>query len=192
MNAIISVSRAEAARAAGAVNEAASAAAPRGRVPATSGIFSARIDERSFAITRGGDDKGSLTAADILAQPIDAPLPKDSSAGAALHLRLYRDQPETGAISHVHSPAASVIGRAHTRYGAVRIEVWEMQEALRGVTTHETVVEAPMFDNDQDAEALVARVAARLPEPTRDAVPAPGYVLAGDGPTAWGRDAKDA
>ena len=85
MNAIISVSRAEAARAAGAVNEAASAAAPRGRVPATSGIFSARIDERSFAITRGGDDKGSLTAADILAQPIDAPLPKDCQSADTQH-----------------------------------------------------------------------------------------------------------
>jgi methylthioribulose-1-phosphate dehydratase len=180
------------ARAATAIIEAGRVAAARGWVPATSGNFSARIDGRSFAVTRTGVDKGALIDADLLAQPIDAPLLKGSSAEAALHLRLYRDAPETGAIFHVHSPAASVIGRAHARYGAVRIEGWELQKALRGVTTHETVVEVPVFDNDQNVEALAERVAIRLAEPARDAVPAPGYVLAGHGLYAWGRDPKDA
>ena len=196
MNAITSASSTEFARAAGAVIEAGRAAAERGWVPATSGNFSARIDERSFAVTRSGVDKGALTAGDILAQAIDAPLLKGSSAEAALHLRLYRDRPETGAIFHVHSPAASVIGRAHARDGAVRIEGWELQKALRGVTSHESVVETPVFDNDQDVEALAervaARLAARLADPSRDVLPAPGYVLAGHGLYAWGRDAADA
>ena len=179
-------------RAASAVIEAGRVAAARGWVPATSGNFSARIDDRSFAVTRSGVDKGALTDDDILAQKLDEPLLKGSSAEAALHLRLYRDAPETGAIFHVHSPAASVIGRAHARYGAVRIEGWELQKALRGVTTHETVVETPVFGNDQDVEALAQRVAVRLAAPPRDAIPAPGYVLAGHGLYAWGRDAKDA
>ena len=52
--------------------------------------------------------------------------------------------------------------------------------------------EAPVFDNDQDVEALAERVAVRLAERPHDAVPAPGYVLAGHGLYAWGRDAKDA
>jgi methylthioribulose-1-phosphate dehydratase len=177
-------------RAASAVIEAGRLAAARGWVPATSGNFSARIDERSFAITRSGVDKGALTDDD--AQTIGGPLLKGSSAEAALHLRLYRDAPESGAIFHVHSPAASVIGRAHARYGAIRIEGWELQKALRGVTTHEAVIETPVFDNDQNVEALAERVAIRLAEPARDAVPAPGYVLAGHGLYAWGRDAKEA
>ena len=180
------------ARAASAVINAGRAAAARGWVPATSGNFSARIDEGSFAVTRSGVDKGSLTTDDLIAQPVDAPLEKGSSAEAALHLRLYRDAPDTGAIFHVHSPAASVIGRAHARYGAVRIEGWELQKALNGVTTHEVVIEAPVFDNDQDVEALAERVAARLAEPPRNAIAAPGYVLAGHGLYAWGRNAKDA
>ncbi len=192
MNAIVTSSTTEFARAAEAVIGAGRFAAARGWVPATSGNFSARIDERSFAVTRSGVDKGALTADDILAQAVDAPLLKGSSAEAALHLRLYRDQPETGAIFHVHSPAASVIGRAHARDGAVRIEGWELQKALRGVASHETVVAAPVFDNDQDVEALAERVAVRLAEPIREAFPAPGYVLAGHGLYAWGRDAKDA
>ncbi len=180
------------ARAAAAIIDAGRAAATRGWVPATSGNFSARIDETAFAVTRSGVDKGALTADDLLAQPIDAALVKGSSAEAALHLRLYRDAPETGAIFHVHSPAASVIGRAHARYGVVRIEGWELQKALRGVTTHRSVIETPVFNNDQDVEALAARVAVRLAEPARDAIRAPGYVLAGHGLYAWGRDARDA
>lgn len=192
MNAILSASSTEFARAAGAVIEAGRTAAARGWVPATSGNFSARIDERSFAVTRSGVDKGALTAGDILAQGIDAPLMKGSSAEAGLHLSLYRDQPDIGAIFHVHSPAASVIGRAHARHGAVRIEGWELQKALRGVTTHESVIETPVFDNDQDVEALANRVAVRLAKPAPDAILAPGYVLAGHGLYAWGRDATDA
>ncbi len=54
------------------------------------------------------------------------------------------------------------------------------------------MVEAPVFDNDQDVEALAERVAVGLAEPTRDAVPAPGYVLAGPGLYGWGRDAQEA
>jgi methylthioribulose-1-phosphate dehydratase len=179
-------------RAASAVINAGRAAAVRGWVPATSGNFSARIDEDSFAVTRSGVDKGSLTPDDLMAQRIDAPLETGSSAEAALHLRLYRDTPDASAVFHVHSPAASVIGRAHARYGSVRIEGWEMQKALSGVTTHEAVVEIPVFDNDQDVEALAGRVALRLARPPRDAIPAPGYVLAGHGLYAWGRNAKDA
>ena len=192
MTQAFSTSAANFGRAASAVINAGRAAAARGWVPATSGNFSARIDAASFVVTRSGVDKGSLTPDDLIAQPIKPPLEKGSSAEAALHLRLYRDAPETGAIFHVHSPAASVIGRSHARYGAIRIEGWELQKALSGVATHEAVIEAPVFDNDQDVEALAERVAIRLAAPPRDAIPAPGYVLAGHGLYAWGRDAKNA
>jgi len=176
-----------------AVIEAGRAADSRGWVPATSGNFSVRIDASAIAITRSGADKGALSAADILAQPLDEPLRAGSSAEAALHLRLYRDAPEMGAIFHVHSPASSVIGRAHARDSGVRIEGWELQKALRGVATHDVVVEAPVFHNDQDVTALAERVAVRLAQPvSRDAIRAPGYLLAGHGLYAWGRDTREA
>ena len=61
-------------RAASAVINAGRASAARGWVPATSGNFSARIDEGSFAVTRSGVDKGSLTPDEFIAQPVHAPL----------------------------------------------------------------------------------------------------------------------
>jgi methylthioribulose-1-phosphate dehydratase len=168
-------------------------AAERRWTPATSGNFSTRIDANRIAVTRSGVDKGALTAADILVQRLDQPLRPGSSAEAGLHVRLYRDAPEIGAIFHVHAPASAAISRAHRADGAVRIEGWELQKALAGVTTHDATIEAPVFANDQDVAALAERVAARLASPPPAAVArAPGYLLAGHGLYAWGRDPAEA
>lgn len=168
-------------------------AAARGWVPATSGNFSVRADQATIAVTRSGTDKGAMSATDILAQPIGEPLRAGSSAEAALHVRLYRDSPEIGAIFHVHAPASSVIGRAHLNEGAVRVAGWELQKALRGVTTHEAVIEVPVLANDQDVAALAERVAERLSRSAGSGpIRAPGYVLAGHGLYAWGGNPEEA
>jgi methylthioribulose-1-phosphate dehydratase len=176
-----------------AVIAAGRVAAARCWTPATSGNFSARIDDDRIAVTRSGVDKGALSAADILVQLLDQPLRPGSSAEAGLHLRLYRDAPEIGAIFHVHAPASSVISRAHLGDGAVRLQGWELQKALRGVTTHEATIETPIFANDQNIATLAERVAVRLAEPPSSAeTRAPGYLLAGHGLYAWGRDPAEA
>ncbi len=176
-----------------AVIEAGHAASQRGWTPATSGNFSVRVDRNHVAITRSGVDKGALAASDVLIQPLDAPLLSGSSAEAALHVRRYRDGAEIGAIFHIHGPASAVIGRAHLAYGAVTLEGWELQKALVGVRTHEVAIEAPVFANDQDVAALAERVARRLAAPPPDRLArAPGYLLAGHGLYAWGRNAAEA
>lgn len=168
------------------------AAALRHWVPATSGNFSVRIDANRIAITRSGVDKGNLVESDILIQPLDRPLLPGSSAEAELHTALYRQRPELGAIFHAHSPAATVLSRLSLAEGSVRLTGWELQKALKGVRTHEAVVDVPVFANDQDITALSGRVEARLAEPTGDAILAPGYLLAGHGVYAWGATEADA
>ena len=176
-----------------AVVEAGRSAAARHWVPATSGNFSVRIDAERIAITRSGLDKGALQAADVLIQPLRAPLLPGSSAEAPLHLRLYEKNPEIGAIFHTHSIAAAVVGRAGLAAGSVRIAGWELQKALSGVNSHESVVELPIFGNDQDTSALASRIAERLTtQPIGGAHRAPGYLLAGHGLYAWGRDPVEA
>jgi len=180
------------AKAVAGVIAAGRAAALRHWVPATSGNFSVRIDADTIAITRSGVDKGNLQPADILIQPLAVPLLPGSSAEAELHTALYRQRPELGAIFHVHSPAATVLSRLAAPEGRLRLTGWELQKALSGVRTHEAIVEIPVFANDQDISALSGRVDARLAEPGRDAIVAPGYLLAGHGLYAWGATEAEA
>ena len=172
-----------------AVIEAGRRAAAKSWVPATSGNFSARIDENTIAITRSGTDKGALTRADILVVDLDAPDPR-ASAEAPLHYALYRDFPAVNAINHVHSPAASVLSRASSE-GALRLEGWELQKAFAGVRSHETAVEVPVFLNDQDTVRLAALASQRLAE-AGDSKLAPAYLIAGHGLYAWGASPEEA
>ncbi|ODT22490.1 MAG: methylthioribulose-1-phosphate dehydratase [Kaistia sp. SCN 65-12] len=182
------------AKAVAGVIAAGRSAAERHWVPATSGNFSVRIDADTIAITRSGVDKGNLVPSDILIQPLDQPLLPGSSAEAELHTALYRERPDLGAIFHAHSPAATVLSRLALAAGTLTLTGWELQKALAGVRSHETVVEVPVFANDQDIPALSKRVEARLAQPTTvsGAFSAPGYLLAGHGVYAWGATEGDA
>jgi methylthioribulose-1-phosphate dehydratase len=187
------VEKDEVATAIDAVIAAGRYAAARQWVPATSGNFSVRVDAEHIAITRSGVDKGALAPSDILIQSILAPLLPGSSAEAALHVRQYADHSDVSAIFHIHGPYSSVIGQAHLPEGAVHLTGWELQKAFSGIITHEATVEVPVFANDQDIDALAARVSARLNEPAPSSRSrAPGYLLAGHGLYAWGRTPRDA
>ena len=168
----------------------------RGWLPATSGNLSVRAAHNVLAITRTGVDKGALCRDDLLRQPVGAPLVAQSSAEAALHLRLYADHPEIGAVFHVHNLHAVVQGRLAADAGEIVLHGWELQKALSGVTSHATRVILPVFPNRQDIAQLANDVADRLAQTVSNAPPetvrAPGYVLAGHGLYAWGRDAAQA
>jgi methylthioribulose-1-phosphate dehydratase len=162
--------------------------ARRGWLEATSGNLSCRLDADRMAVTASGCGKGALTEADIVPVALDAPLPPGVSAEAPLHALLYRRDPATGAVLHVHSPTATLVSMEYAAAGAVTIEGFEMLKALDGIRTHEASVAVPVFANDQDVPALARRVAERL-----DAEPGHvGYLIAGHGLYAWGRTMADA
>lgn len=167
-------------------------AARLGWVPATSGNFSVRADGGSIAISRSGTDKGALTLADVAVVHLDATSYPGASAETPLHVALYRSSAAIGAVFHVHSPGATVAARLAALDGVILLEGWELAKALPGVRSHETVVEVPVLENDQDVPALAARVGARLAEPVKRGVRAPGYVLSGHGLYAWGGSAVEA
>ena len=162
-------------------------AASRGWVPATSGNFSRRIDARLVAITRSGIDKGAIAAGDVAVVALGEPVPPGLSAETPLHLARYRTDPAIGAIFHVHTVASTVLSRLDERAGVVRTDGFEMHKAI-GLATHESIVEIPVFANDQDTAALAKRVESRL---GRDAL-VPAFLLAGHGLYAWGATAADA
>lgn len=162
-------------------------AGARGWVPATSGNFSARIDGQRAALTATGANKAELTEAGVIEAEILGPKHPRASAEAPLHLARYRNAPQIGAISHIHSMAATLLSRRHEKAGYVRLEGWELLKAFSGIATHETVLDVPVVPNDQNTDRLADIVEQRLA--TLDK--AYGYLIAGHGLYVWGATAAE-
>jgi methylthioribulose-1-phosphate dehydratase len=172
-----------------AVVEAGRKASLRHWVPATSGNFSARIDENTIAITRSGTDKATLTRGDVLIVDLDAPDPR-ASAEAPLHYALYRDLPSVTAIFHIHSPSATMLSHGLVA-DSIRLSGWELLKALAGVRSHEAEIDVPVFSNDQDTVRLAALASQRFAG-ANGAQLSPGYVISGHGLYAWGTTPAEA
>ena len=165
----------------------------QGWVPATAGNFSARIDLARAACTATGGDKGALTADGVIvcdiAGNLDGKTHPRLSAEGPLHLQLYRDDPSIGAVAHAHPVPAVVLSRRHLDAGKIVFEGWELQKAIRGIPTHDSTIELPVFANDQDTHRL-GRVVSQARASWQG--PVFGYLIAGHGIYAWGRDAREA
>lgn len=162
-------------------------AGAKGWVPATSGNFSVRIDANDCAITASGGDKGTLKPEGVIRAGIRGPAHPRASAEAPLHYLMYRMSPAIGAVTHVHAQPAVLASLLFAQEGCVRIEGLELLKAFNGVKTHETHLDVPVFDNDQDMDALAARVEARLKAEGLGW----GFLLAGHGIYAWGSNVQE-
>jgi methylthioribulose-1-phosphate dehydratase len=160
----------------------------KGWVPATSGNFSVRLSATDCAVTASGGDKGKVTPEGIIRAAIDGPAHPRASAEAPLHYAMYRLSPQVGAVAHVHAQSAVLASIVFAGDGKLRIEGLELLKAFRGVVTHETHLDVPIFDNDQDMDALSVRVQVRL---TAEGL-GWGFLLAGHGLYVWGQDANEA
>lgn len=174
-----------------AIAQAAKELAALGWTPATSSNFSMRVDEAHAAITISGRDKGHLGRDDIMLVDLDGrAIGTDArpSAETALHTQVYRRWPEMQAVLHTHSRTQSVASRLFAAQGVVRLEGWELQKAITGFHTHESVLEIPVFPNTQHMPELVAQVDAWL-----DAgKPLHAYLIDGHGIYTWGRSMAEA
>ncbi|MGR1217341.1 methylthioribulose 1-phosphate dehydratase [Metapseudomonas otitidis] len=162
----------------------------RGWSPATSSNYSARLSADQALLTVSGKHKGQLGEDDVLATDLDGislEPGKKPSAETLLHTQLYRWKPGIGAVLHTHSVNATVLSRL-TLSDSLVFADYELQKAFSGVSTHESQVEVPIFDNDQD----IARLAAKV-QPWLDAHPeCVGYLIRGHGLYTWGPRMSDA
>jgi methylthioribulose-1-phosphate dehydratase len=160
----------------------------KGWVPATSGNFSARINDGYFAITVSGRHKGELTEHDVMkVDRLGSPVATDKrpSAETLLHTALYNRYPQVGAVLHTHSVKATVLSRLQA--GELIFEDYELLKAFEGVSTHEERIVVPIFPNDQDIPRLSLQVEHYLD--THPAVH--GYLIAGHGLYTWGSTMRD-
>ena len=87
---------------------------------------------------------------------------------------------DVGALTLLVTPDA--------RGGLVGPNRLELLKAFSGVKTHETQLDIPVFENEQDMDALAARVETRLKAEGLGW----GFLLAGHGIYAWGKDVGEA
>lgn len=159
----------------------------KGWAPATSGNYSCRLDDGSFAVTVSGRHKGRLSENDVMrvdatGTSLDGKRP---SAETQLHLAVYAMRPDVGAVLHTHSPTAVALTRAYPTRTSWTIASHEMLKAIPGVTTHEAQITLPIVDNSQDMSAIWHAVA-----PALGAVPA--YLIRNHGLYGWGADMAQA
>jgi methylthioribulose-1-phosphate dehydratase len=155
----------------------------RGWVPATAGNLSVRVGPDRIAITRSGGHKGFLAAEHLMLADLDgrAITPNARpSAETLLHCQLYRLFADVGAVVHGHSVAGTVLSMTEPA-PAMRFAGYELLKAFAGQTTHDTALDLPLFDNDQDIARLAAQVAPAL----QRGLPL-GYLIRGHGVYVWG------
>lgn len=162
----------------------------RGWSPATSSNYSARLTSAEVLLTVSGRHKGQLGMDDLLAVDMDGrslEADKKPSAETLLHTQLYRWKPEIGAVLHTHSVNATVLSRVCPDDSLVFAD-YELQKAFSGVTSHESQVLVPIFDNDQDIQRLASKI-----QPWLAAHPdCVGYLIRGHGLYTWDLRMNDA
>jgi len=164
----------------------------QGSVPATSGNLSARVDAGRVAITVSGCHKGYLKADDIMMVDLHGVSldGKKPSAETLLHTSLYARYPGLGCVLHSHSHAAVLASRLFDE--AVVLESQELLKALAGISSHDSTVILPIFDNDQDIAQLADEVQGYLAASDELNNSCYGYIIAGHGLYTWGESVSDA
>lgn len=163
----------------------------RGWTPATSSNFSIRAVTSTpdvVHITRSGQNKGNLTPKGFIdiqsdGTPIESGVP---SAETALHLMIYQQFPNIGAVLHTHSPTATVLSMAPTTT-QLEFRNYEILKAFPDIDSHEAEIFIPIYDNDQDIPSLAETIKADLPK-----MSVPGFLIRGHGLYTWGTRLRDA
>jgi len=161
----------------------------KGWAPATSGNYSVRLDDGSFAVTVSGRHKGRLSEDDVMrvsaeGESLDG---KKPSAETPLHLAIYRSFPEAGAVLHSHSHDSVGLSRAVMGDGFA-LTGHEMLKALPGNPTHDATVVLPIVDNSQDMTVIDRAIAPALLAPGAP----PAYLIRSHGLYGWGCDMAEA
>lgn len=160
----------------------------QGLAPATAGNYSVRLNDKEIAITVSGHHKGRMDETAIMRVDTNgnALENKKPSAETLLHTHIYNRYPHVNAILHTHSVAGVALTRFLPHKNELVLEGYELLKAFPGITTHETKIELPVFNNTQDMKFLSAEVDKKLNDNTH------GYLIRDHGIYVWGRDMAEA
>ncbi len=147
-------------------------------------------DPVELIVTASGFDKGRLQPDQFVRVGADgkptATGQLKSSAETMLHVVLAKRHEPIGAILHTHSVWSTLLSQHFFADGGFEIADFEMLKGLEGITTHQTRVWIPIFDNTQDIPDLARKIAALYaaePDKIRFA-----FLIRQHGLYTWGRD----
>ncbi|GDX85797.1 methylthioribulose-1-phosphate dehydratase [Methylococcaceae bacterium] len=154
----------------------------KGWCPATSGNFSARLEDGTIAITVSGKHKGQLQSDDImlvdaLGNSLDGKVP---SAETMLHIQLYQRFSDVNAVLHTHSLNSTLISMQGKK--KITLKNYELLKVFSGITTHESRVVVPIFANSQNIAQLSENIDDYMD--SNDEIYA--YLIEGHGLYTWG------
>lgn len=126
----------------------------KGHSPGTSTNYSFKDTSNQIWVTRSGIDKSEIREEDFILLDNDGQVAegyKDikPSAETEIHSVLYNLFPAIKVVLHSHSVFPIAL-TSQTKGNHLTFSGYEMQKGLRGITTHEGIVEIPIFDNSQD------------------------------------------
>jgi methylthioribulose-1-phosphate dehydratase len=149
-------------------------------------------EPKTLLVTASGMDKGHLKPNDFVlidqaGRPTEANQPK-SSAETMLHCVAV--EMGAGAVLHTHSPWATILSEHFANQGGIEIAGFEMLKGLQGITTHQSRIWLPIFDNTQNIPELAEEVRKYVANPQNP--PLYGYLIRRHGMYTWGNSLADA
>ena len=162
-----------------------------GLCPATSGNLSRRLEGQFIAITASGNHKGKLSTEDVLIVDLNGNAQdsaKKTSAETLLHTAIYTQIKDVGAVLHTHSLNGVVLTRLMPSEKALITSGYEIHKIFPGITTHDSCLEIPIFENYQDIAAMADEVITYLQKHPQTY----GFLIRGHGFYTWGCDMKEA
>jgi methylthioribulose-1-phosphate dehydratase len=163
----------------------------RGWSLGTSSNYSVVInrDPIRLLITASGKDKGNLGPTDFVIVDengiCDPPTQAKSSAETLLHCSAAVHR-SAGAVLHTHSVWSTILSNRFAAQRGILIEGFEMLKGLEGITTHQSRLWLPIFENTQDIPALQKEVESYWSENPQE--PAYAYLIRRHGMYVWGKD----
>ena len=162
----------------------------KGWSPATSTNYSFRLDNSEINVSRSGVDKSMFSASDFITVDKKGHATGEfinsiPSAETLIHCVLYDLFPEAKVILHSHSIYPVLISNKYS--DSVTFEGYEIQKGFSGQTTHDAVVQIPIFDNTQDMTVFSEVLKYNKKKLTNHS-----FVMRKHGVYAWGKNLFEA
>lgn len=162
----------------------------KGWSPATSTNYSYKDEEGIIWVSQSGIDKSSFKAENFItvdnnAEAIGEYIDCKPSAETLIHCTIYKLFPETKVILHSHSIFPVLLSEVEGE--KIAFQGYEMQKAFEGQTTHEDVVNIPIFENTQNMKDFKTVLVDNVEKIKQHA-----FLIRKHGTYAWGRNLFEA